>query len=131
MSLNPTPPQGAIVWRDLTVPDAAGLREFYSQVAGWTFSEVEMPGYQDYCAHDEAGEVVAGLCHARGENADQPPQWMLYVQVDHVRACAARCVELGGEVLQGPRALGQWDFCVIRDPAGAVLGLIGNQEVQA
>lgn len=128
MSLTVTPPNGAIVWRDLSVPDAAGLREFYTQVAGWTFTDVEMPGYQDYCAVDESGETVAGLCHARGENSGMPPLWLFYIQVDDVHARAARCVELGGTLLDGPRAMGKWVFCVIRDPAGAVCALIGDQE---
>ena len=26
---------GSVVWRDLTVPDAAPVRDFYAQVVGW------------------------------------------------------------------------------------------------
>ena len=29
------PEIGSIVWRDLTVPDAAAIKDFYSQVVGW------------------------------------------------------------------------------------------------
>ena len=31
----PRPPVGTIGWTDLTVPDADGLRDFYSAVVGW------------------------------------------------------------------------------------------------
>jgi hypothetical protein len=41
-----------------------------------------------------------------------------------VDSSAARCVELGGTVLAGPRGMGSYGrYCVIRDPAGAVAAL--------
>ena len=72
----------------------------------------------------DTGEPVAGVCHARGANANLPPQWIVYVTVADVEASARRAAELGGAVLDGPRQMDGRDFCVIRDPAGAVLGLI-------
>ena len=36
------------------------------------------------------------------------------------------CVELGGQVIDGPREMGGQTFCVIRDPAGAVAALING-----
>lgn len=116
---------GRIGWIDLTVPDAEGIRDFYNAVIGWTASEVDMEGYSDYCAHPVEGEApVAGICHARGANARLPAQWRVYIAVENLDASAARCVELGGEILDGPRAYGSGGrFCVIRDPAGAVAAL--------
>jgi predicted enzyme related to lactoylglutathione lyase len=67
---------------------------------------------------------VAGICHARGSNADLPAQWLATITVEDVDRNAARCAELGGEILAGPRDMGsQGRFCVIRDPAGAVAAL--------
>jgi uncharacterized protein len=48
----------------------------------------------------------------------------MYVYVEDVSACAQKAVELGGKVLDGPREMGQGQFCVIQDPAGAVIALI-------
>jgi predicted enzyme related to lactoylglutathione lyase len=60
----------------------------------------------------------------RGENTGLPAQWLIYITVADVEASAAKCVELGGKVLAGPRDLGgQGRFCVIQDPAGAVVAL--------
>jgi predicted enzyme related to lactoylglutathione lyase len=53
-----------------------------------------------------------------------PAQWMVYVTVESVETSAKRCVERGGKIVDGPRLTGNQAFCVIRDPAGAVLGLI-------
>ena len=115
---------GRIGWIDLTVPDAEAIRDFYKAVVGWTASEVGMGGYSDYCAHPAEGEApVAGICHARGANAGLPAQWIVYITVEDLDTSAARCVELGGKILDGPRAAGGGRFCVIRDPAAAVAAL--------
>jgi predicted enzyme related to lactoylglutathione lyase len=115
---------GTICWHDLTVPDAEGLRDFYSSVVGWESQGVSMGDYEDFSMVVPAtGEGVAGVCHARGANAGLPAQWLMYVAVEDVEASAARCRELGGEILVGPRSAGGGTFCVIRDPAGAAFAL--------
>ncbi len=115
---------GTIVWQDLTVPDADTVRAFYEGVVGWTSKPHDMGAYADFeMVSPETGRTVAGICHARGENANLPPHWLLYVAVDDVAGRARRCVELGGAVLDGPRPMGAKTFCVVRDPAGAVLAL--------
>lgn len=115
---------GAIAWIDLTVPDATGIRDFYRDVIGWKINPVDMGGYDDFCMLSPVdGRSIAGICHARGINADLPPLWLVYVVVEDVDASAKRARELGGQVLVGPRELGEGRFCVVRDPAGAALAL--------
>ncbi|MDB5350704.1 MAG: Glyoxalase/bleomycin resistance protein/dioxygenase [Planctomycetota bacterium] len=116
---------GRIGWIDLSVPNAGAVRDFYQAVVGWTTSEVPMGAYSDYCVHPQ-GEAtpVAGICHARGENAKLPPVWLIYVNVPDIDASLSRCVELGGAILDGPRSMGGMGrFAAIRDPAGAVMAL--------
>jgi uncharacterized protein len=116
---------GTIGWIDLTVPNAPEVRDFYRAVVGYGASEVEMGGYSDYCLLEPStGEAIAGVCHARGVNAGLPPQWLIYITVEDVTASVARCVELGGKVIAPPRRMGaQGTYCVIEDPAGAVVAL--------
>jgi predicted enzyme related to lactoylglutathione lyase len=115
---------GSISWMDLTVANAEQLRDFYEKVVGWRSEPVDMGGYNDHCMiANSNGKTVAGVCHARGSNADLPPQWLIYIVVEAVERSAARCVELGGSVVAGPRSLMGGRFCVIRDPAGAVCAL--------
>jgi uncharacterized protein len=119
---------GRLVWTDLTVADAPQIRDFYAAVIGWTPEPVDMGGYHDFnmLAPESDGPVV-GICHARGANTDLgaiPPAWLVYIEVADVAAAARLAVELGGEVLAGPRPMGLRPFCVIRDPAGAVAALI-------
>ena len=118
-------PRGKIVWTDLTVEDARAVRDFYGAVVGWKFSAGDMGGYEDFTmVSPESGESVAGVCHARGPNANLPSQWLVYVQVDDVEKSARKATELGGKIVDGPRSMGSTRFCVIQDPAGAVLALV-------
>jgi len=126
MSDQQTKKNGSIVWTDLTVNDAEKVKDFYSSVVGWESTEHDMGEYKDFNIFPSGGgETVAGICHARGSNANIPPQWLIYVQVQNVAKSAQRCLELGGKIIDGPRKMGNNDFCVIQDPEDAMLALIG------
>lgn len=124
---------GEIVWRDLTVPNATKIRDFYADVVGWEVVNHPMPGaegeddYVDYVMHtpDGSGEGVAvgGICHARGSNVGLPASWLVYVRVANLDASVARASAKGGALVYGPRKMGTGRLAVVRDPAGAVLGL--------
>ena len=84
------PAVGTIGWHDLTVEDAPAVRDFYTAVVGWKSEDVDMGGYADFqMLAPGSGEGVAGVCHARGPNADLPPQWLVYFVVADVDAAAA------------------------------------------
>lgn len=113
-----------VAWIDLAVPDAEGLRDFYASVMGWTPSAVSMGDYDDYAMNDASGEAVAGVCHARGVNAEIPPVWMPYFRVDDVDAAVERCLAAGGSLvkpLDPPSSYGRTAF--LRDPSGTAFGL--------
>jgi len=122
---DPKPEVGSVAWVDLTVPEAETLRDFYHDVTGWNPKPVTMGDYSDYTMHTPEGDrPVTGVCHARGGNAGLPAQWLIYIIVADLDASIARCVELGGKVVAGPKPMGPKDrFCVIQDPAGAVAAL--------
>jgi len=117
------PEVGSIGWHDLTVENAEEVRDFYEQVIGWTSSPVDMKGYSDFSMVTPGGQTVAGVCHARGSNANLPPQWLLYFVVADVDKSAGTCKEQGGHILVAPSPLAGGRFCVIKDPAGAVCAL--------
>ncbi|MBM3465852.1 MAG: VOC family protein [Armatimonadetes bacterium] len=117
---------GTIGWVDLTIPDAGKLRDFYSEVVGWKVEDTPVGDYEDYTMRAPGtGAAVAGVCHARGVNADMPAQWLIYVTVADLDQSIARCEALGGKVRVGPNDMGSFGrLAVIEDPAGAVAGLI-------
>jgi hypothetical protein len=120
---------GEILWQDLTIPNAIEIRDFYREVIGWNCVPEDMGGYDDFhMVVSPSGTSVAGICHARGVNADLPPVWLIYIAVEDVDASAQLCEDLGGQVVVQPRYMGNARFCVIRDPAGAICALYQPQE---
>lgn len=124
-----TPEIGSIGWQDLTVPNAAEVRDFYARVVGWATEPLAMKDeagdYADFTMNGPAsGKPIAGVCHARGPNANLPPVWLVYITVADLEQSVSACREMGGKVLEGPRSLGGYgDFAVIEDPAGAVAAI--------
>ena len=95
---------GKIQWMDLTVPDAGQLQKFYTSVVGWSSNDVDMGSYSDFNLNLPGTEdTIAGVCHSRNSNENIPSQWLIYVRV-----------ESGS------------NFCVIKDPAGAVMALLSD-----
>jgi len=121
------PQIGAIGWMDLTVKSATKVRDFY-KAAGWKTTTVDIRGYADFCMNQPAdGKTVAGVCHARGENTNLPPQWLIYINVANLKRSLAACRRRGGKIVCPIRDTGSGKMAVIRDPAGAVAALFEHK----
>ena len=132
MANDAKPGPGQIAWIDLTVPDAEAARDFYARVTSWAPAPVSMGDYQDYCMNAANGQSVAGICHARGDNADLPRVWMIYIVVADLADAMRRRQALGGKLLGAPKSAGDGSrFCVIQDPADAVAALYESGSPQA
>lgn len=87
---------GTLIGLALTVQDADSVRDFYASVIGWEVEPFDHESYSDYFMKTPStGAVVSGICHARGENADLPPQWLTYVVVADLEESLRR-VDAGG-----------------------------------
>jgi len=119
------PKPGSVAWTDLTVSDAQSILDFYARVVGWVPAPVDMGDYSDFNMTIPAtGEPAAGVCHARGGNADLPPVWMIYLVVEDLEDSLVGVRDGGGEVILGPKSMGPGSaYAIIRDPAGAVAAL--------
>lgn len=120
---------GRIAWIDLTVANAKETCDFYRQVVGWSVENVAMQDdegdYVDFTMLNEDGSASAGICHARGANADLPPVWMLYLPVGDLAESLRRVEEEGGKVLKSVRDDdGKSVYAAIQDPVGVYLALI-------
>lgn len=118
------PRPGEVFWQDLTVDDAEERAEFYEAVVGWEAKQHPMGEYDDFDMElQQAEKTMAGICHARGENADLPPEWLLYVAVADLDECIDAVRENGGSVVSEKRPDDGHPSAVIEDPGGAVLAL--------
>lgn len=118
---------GTIISADLTVPDAGEIKEFYTQVIGWTSEELRMgedADYVDYVMKDSEENWVGGVCHSRGVNMGIPPQWIVYINVADIKKSVTKCKELGGKVIKEAfDSNGNYVYAMLQDPAGAVLAV--------
>ena len=117
------PALGSMAWLDLSVPDAAAVRDFYATVVGWTPTPTPMDGYEDWTMAGPDGDAAAGICHARGENAGLPPVWIPYFAVADLDASLAAATAAGGVVVTGPHRDGASGYAVVTDPAGATFAV--------
>lgn len=120
---------GAVTWIDLTVPEGEQVRDFYKDVIGWKTMDVSMGEYNDYCMLSDDDVVRTGICHQRGVNKDIPSAWIMYVNVANLDASMEAVKKGGGEIVNGPRKMGdKAKYCIIKDPAGAYMGLFDHGE---
>lgn len=115
----------AVGWLDIASDEADSLQHFYCEVLGCKAEPVDMGGYNDYMLMDADGKAVAGVCHARGVNSDYPANvWLPYLRVSDLAAAIANAERLGGTLCTAIRRCeGYGEFCVLRDPAGALIAL--------
>ena len=120
---------GAITWMDLTIPDGDGVRDFYKNVVGWKSMDVSMGDYNDYCMISPDDNVVrTGICHQRGVNKDFPAAWIMYINVADLDASLEAVKNGGGELIGTIRKMGEKSrYCLIKDPAGAYVGLFQHE----
>ncbi|MEM8488483.1 MAG: VOC family protein [Bacteroidota bacterium] len=120
---------GSIAWLDLTVANAATTRDFYVQVIGWSAEDVAMKHdgeqYADYNMLAGDGHPLAGVCHARGMNADVPAVWMLYLPVDDLGESLRLVEEEEGKIIKATKGRdGDYASAVVEDPIGVCLALV-------
>lgn len=117
------------MWTDIAVENADELKDFYSQVFGWTVQEVPMEDengtYADYAMVNKNGDGVGGVCHKRGVNIDLPSQWIVYFTVENVQKSIETCKNMDGSVLKETKnEEGELFYALLKDPSGAVIGIM-------
>lgn len=114
-------PAGNFCWYELGTSDQAAAKSFYTQLLGWTFSDIPMgEGMGDYTMFLRDGKEVGALYELHGQMKGVPPHWTTYVSVDSADQTAARAKELGGEVMAPPFDVSTFGrMAALKDPTGA------------
>src|SRR3954462_4447722 len=91
---------GSFSWAELSTPDPAAAKQFYSSLFGWTVVDNPMgPNPEDvYTRLQLHGRDAAALYRQMKDQAAQgiPPNWMVYVTVTSADEAAGRVKALGG-----------------------------------
>ena len=107
---------GAFIWSEVYAPDTDAAVRFYGKVLGLgaeTTDMVEM-SYTLW----KVGENAVGGLMAPPEGV--PPCWSVYFGTEDAESTAARTVELGGQVVNGPFPSPMGPLAVLQDPSGGV-----------
>ena len=115
---------GTVTWHDLNASKRAAASKFYSKVFGWKQSDRKIGG-KPYHVFTLKGSTVGGMWPEPAKNL--PPCWITHWNVDNCTQTAVKAKKLGGRVFMGPLGVpGMGQFALIKDPQGAVFGIIGE-----
>ncbi len=109
------------IWCELACDDVDAALSFYTQVVGWTTSDLQGPGPR-YAVVEAAGRGVGGIA---GLMPGAPPGWSAYLYSADVDKTAAAISSAGGAVHYGPDDIpGVGRFAMVADPQGAPFKLL-------
>lgn len=109
------------VHMELNTPDLAKAKDFYGQLCGWTFDDVDMgPPAGIYSVFKPSSGPGGGMYTMPGP----PPAWLPYIGVDDLKASTDKAIALGAKVLMREQEVpGHGSFSMLVDPTGASIAL--------
>ncbi|QXC59890.1 VOC family protein [Aquihabitans sp. G128] len=115
---------GAPSWFELLSRDYDTAVAFYSKVFSLDVNVASDTPEFRYSTLKSGGDEVVGIMDGSAflpEGA--PARWAVYIQVEDAEATAAKAVELGGAVVQGPDDTPYGKLVVLTDPTGVEVKL--------
>src|SRR3954452_22069007 len=90
---------------ELTARDPQAAKEFYGQLFGWEFEDVDLGEGGVYVAVSMQGDSIAGIAGQLPQLPQlqgHPAFWGVYLSVDDVDATTAKVAGAGGKVQAEP-----------------------------
>ncbi|HEU5420279.1 MAG TPA: VOC family protein [Streptosporangiaceae bacterium] len=117
---------GAVVHFEIMGQDAAKLREFYSELFGWSINADNQWNYGTVDRSENLSSQGIGIGGGVGQMPEgMPGHTTVYVEVPDVEAALDKVQALGGTRLMGPdKVMEGIEIGVAHDPEGHVIGLI-------
>ncbi|WP_196138201.1 VOC family protein [Aliikangiella sp. G2MR2-5] len=117
---------GTFCWPELATSDTDKAKEFYSEVMGWTTTDMplECGGY--YSMWQLGEDVIGAMYKLVDDQIKQniPPHWIGYVSVDSIEETIKKINSLNGKILMGPADVGDAGrMAFVQDPQGANFAL--------
>lgn len=116
---------GTLVWNELSTEKLAAALPFYAAVAGLVATSAQL-GDTEYTTLNLTGRPVAGATRpGRPELADR---WLSWFGVVNAERAAETARQSGGTVLIEPERLPVGITVTLRDPQGAVFGVLQDTD---
>ncbi|RVU26285.1 VOC family protein [Streptomyces antnestii] len=115
----------SVCWFELLTRDPAGSEDFYQSILGWGARRRHLE-QGEYTEWSVDAETFGGMLDTASDSFPEelPAHWMVYLAVADADATAARCKELGGQILVHPTTIEPGRFSVLADPRGASFAVI-------
>lgn len=114
---------GKFIWFDLVTPDPQAAQAFYGKVFGWSFQPVA--GASDYTSIAAGDRLIGGVFQPVASGGPVGTRWLGFVSVRDVRKATSRLGGMGfTTVLPATQVPGRGTQAVVRDPQGAIVGLL-------
>ncbi len=113
---------GMFCWLDLSTPDTAASKQFYTDIFGWHYQDIPAGPDSIYTMALKSGDRVAALYFDNHEGI--PAHWMPYVSVSDVEEVVKRSLELGASIVHPTMdVMGAGRMASIMDPGHAIFKL--------
>ena len=110
----------SFVHLELTTPDMAAAKDFYTKLFGWSFSGTIMADGSTYSMFKPTDGPGGGMLSMPGV----PTMWLAYVGVEDIHAATEQARSLGATIIRGPHEVpGMGAFTILMDPTGAAIAL--------
>lgn len=115
--------EGAFCWADLSTPDPAQARQFYSSLFGWEIAAKEQ-GLSGYLHIANEQVPIGGIAPLEHRDPAVPPHWLIYFAVQDCDAVTAKAEHLTAKISMPPTTLENvGSVAVLADPEGAAFAL--------
>lgn len=112
---------GAPSWVEYNGKDPEGMRKFYTDVLGWSVTDMPMADGSSYAYIGIGEQGVGGFSPRPMEQSG----WIVYLTVDDVDARFKKAVDAGATAMMEPfDAPGVGRMCHLMDPTGAPIAFI-------
>ncbi len=114
---------GSLCWNELSTTDPKAAMEFYGTVFGWSARHDDTADQAPYTEFHLGGRTIAGMTDSSGEGSGDS-HWLTYFAVNDCDGTVEKAIAHGGDVLVPPIDVPPGRYAVLRDPQGAVFGVI-------
>ena len=113
------------IWHELVTSDQIKSGTFFTELFGWTKTEVDAGKYGTYTLFQKDSQDVAGMMNHTPETPSKESFWHSYINVNDINLCAERASTLGGKVIVPPHDVPDVGrICIVEDPTGAIAHLM-------
>lgn len=114
-------------WNELMTRNPAKAEQFYGELFGWTFADVNEDPKKHYRLIQQPtadDSMKAGLLPITPEMGNLSASWSVYFIVDELNVTLEKLKALGGKVNVEPFTIEVGEIAVVVDPQGGVFNLI-------